>query len=131
MITNRPWASPIPWRRAAPYPRTGTSITRAPASVASWIEPSVEPLSATSTSPHTFARRSQSLALATQVTIVSASSRHGIRIVSSRHGVDAVGGVGPVTAGDTTHDRAPDGRDAPPVRDCNGSNALVATSLHV
>src|SRR5204862_7834768 len=73
---------------------------------------SVEPLSATSTSPHMFARRSQSRALVTQVTIVSASFRHGISTVSSRHGADAAGGVGPVTAGDTIDDRAPVGRDA-------------------
>ena len=46
-----PLAAAIPPFSAAPYPRTGTSTTRAPAARASSAEPSVEPLSATTTSP--------------------------------------------------------------------------------
>src|SRR5262250_321450 len=64
-------------------------MTRAPSRCASATEPSDEPLSAIKTSPAMPARARNDLAFATQVEIVSASLRQGIRMVSSRG--DAIG----------------------------------------
>src|SRR5687768_3932565 len=83
MMTKRPRAAEIPAPIAAPYPRCGTSITRAPACSASVRESSCEPLSATSTSPATPLRSRKARAFSTHFPTVAASSRHGIRIVSS------------------------------------------------
>src|SRR5580698_11674443 len=57
--------------------------TRAPAAKARSADPSVEPLSATSTSPLILVCLRKSRALRTQAEMVSASLRHGMRIVSS------------------------------------------------
>src|SRR6266699_3825580 len=57
--------------------------TRAPAARASSCDPSVEPLSATNTSPWIPVRSRKLRPLRTQVATVSASLRHGIRMVSS------------------------------------------------
>src|SRR5712664_957961 len=58
-------------------------MTRAPAARASSGDPSCDPLSATSTSASTPAARQASIALPTQVPTVLASSRQGMRTVSS------------------------------------------------
>src|SRR3954447_387547 len=59
------------------------STTRAPAALAIVCEPSVLPLSATSTSPWMPLRARKPHALAIQDASVSASLRQGIRMVSS------------------------------------------------
>src|SRR3981189_605880 len=73
----------MPPPSAAPYPRSATSTTRAPAASATAREPSSEPLSATSTSPAIPARSRKPRALAIQLPTVAASLRQGMRIVSS------------------------------------------------
>src|SRR5438046_3560492 len=73
----------MPPASAAPYPRSATSTTRAPACSATAREPSREPLSATSTSPVISARARKPRALATQLPTVAASLRQGKRIVNS------------------------------------------------
>src|ERR1041385_6616279 len=83
MIMKRPRAAHEPKYSAAPYPRTGTWTTRAPHCSAISIEPSDEPLSATSTSPLQRFTRSQDLAFSIHVPSVSASFKHGIRIETS------------------------------------------------
>src|SRR5579863_4594148 len=75
---NAPRAAPMPERRADPYPRCGTRTTRAPSFSAISIEPSVEPLSATTTSPHRPAARNASIAFETQTPREFASFKHGI-----------------------------------------------------
>ena len=70
---------PAPCHNHARRPAT----TRAPWAVASTCEPSVLPLSATSTSPATPARARAALACMTQSAIVSASLRQGISKVTS------------------------------------------------
>ena len=67
--------------RAAVTLTPGT--TRAPASAASWRLPSVEPLSATTTSPLTPLSEMNWTALRTQVATVSASLRQGMTTVNS------------------------------------------------
>src|SRR5256886_10939409 len=79
-----PRAPAIPARSAAPYPRCVTRITRAPCSSAISIEPSVDPLSATTTSPLSPASWSAFLALSTQYASEFASLRHGIDRKSTR-----------------------------------------------
>src|SRR5262245_42995021 len=83
MMMYRPCAAPIPARKAAPYPRSLTATTRAPPASASACDPSLEPLSATSTSPAMPALRRNPRAFAMQAPTVAASLRQGIRIVSS------------------------------------------------
>src|SRR5215831_994789 len=83
MMTNRPCATPIPARRAAPYPRSLTATTRAPSAAASACDPSLDPLSATSTSPTIPALSRNPRAFATHARTVAASLRQGIKIVSS------------------------------------------------
>src|ERR1700756_1906171 len=63
-------------------------MTRAPSRSASAADPSDEPLSAISTSPAIPARSRNDFAFATQMEIVSASLRHGIRMVSSSGDAD-------------------------------------------
>jgi hypothetical protein len=83
MITYVPRAASMPPIRALPYPFAGTSTTRAPCARAMSCDPSVEPLSATITSPATPLRARYPFALSMHVARVSASSRHGITIDSS------------------------------------------------
>src|SRR6267143_839137 len=73
----------MPPASAAPYPRSATSTTRAPAAAATAREPSSEPLSATSTSPAIPARSRKPRALAMQLPTVGASLRQGMSIVNS------------------------------------------------
>src|SRR5436305_2969405 len=68
----------MPPINAAPYPFSFTTTTRAPSSVAIEVDPSVDPLSATITSPMIPWLRSVSTAFRTQLAIVSASLRQGI-----------------------------------------------------
>src|SRR5215831_330477 len=82
-MTYSPLAAAIPAAKAAPYPRTGTSTTRAFSPVASSIDPSVLPLSATSTSPLILYCSRNLCALAIQLPKVRASLRQGMRIDSS------------------------------------------------
>ena len=92
----------MPARRAAPYPRMGTSTTRAPRLSASCCDPSLLPLSATTTSPTTPRSAIARRALATQIPIVSTSSRHGSKTVSSTReppALAAAGGVSTSTMG--------------------------------
>ena len=79
----RPRCRPAALRRS---PARRPATTRAPACVASCCEPSVLPLSATTTSPLTPSRSMLPSALRTQVATVSASSRHG-RTTESSHGL--------------------------------------------
>src|SRR6266404_2612305 len=67
-----------------PYSFCAICTTRAPASRANSDDPSADPLSATSTSPSMPVRSRKRRALLTQTATVSASLRHGIRMVSSR-----------------------------------------------
>ena len=83
MITYSPRAAMIPPIRALPYPRSGIGTTRAPASAASCLLPSVEPLSATTTSPSILLSARNATALRTQVATVSASLRQGMTTVNS------------------------------------------------
>src|ERR1700743_2879700 len=83
MMTNCPRAPAIPARRAEPYPRAGTLTTRAPSFSAMSVEPSVEPLSATTTSPRKPADLNASSALPTQIPIELASLRHGMTTETS------------------------------------------------
>jgi hypothetical protein len=78
MMTNLPRAAAIPPISALPYPRNGTGTTRAPARVAMPCEPSVEPLSATMTSPSMLADSNAASAFRMQVSSVSASFRQGM-----------------------------------------------------
>src|SRR5690242_4840899 len=83
MITYLPRAASIPAISAPPYPRMGAFTTRAPFSVAIRCEPSVLPLSDTTTSPATPSSSSERRAFRTQTASVSASFRHGSRTVTS------------------------------------------------
>src|SRR6266478_2000270 len=75
---NAPRAALIPARSVEPYPRCSTRTTRAPRFSATSIDPSVDPLSATTTSPRSSAARNASIAFATQIPIEFASFKHGI-----------------------------------------------------
>src|SRR5215469_339227 len=78
MTINGPRAAAIPARKAEPYPRSSTRTTRAPRSSAICIDPSVEPLSATITSPARPAARNAVTALSMQDPSEFASLRHGM-----------------------------------------------------
>src|SRR6478736_2071493 len=78
MMTNLPRAAAMPPIRALPYPRYGTGTTRAPAAAAMACDPSVEPLSATTTSPWMLADWNAPRAFLMQVSRVSASFRQGM-----------------------------------------------------
>src|SRR6218665_1867407 len=87
MMMYVPRAPSMPPMSAAPEPLVGTSITRAPCARAMSCEPSVEPLSATITSPTIPDRCRYSCALSIQTASVSASLRHGMTMESSTEGV--------------------------------------------
>src|SRR5260370_8118987 len=78
MMMKGPLAPAMPARNAAPYPRSATRITHAPCSSAIRIEPSVEPLSATTTSPHSPAAWNAFMALSTQYASEFASFIQGM-----------------------------------------------------
>src|SRR6202790_3550656 len=78
MRMNSPLAAAIPARSANPYPRCATWITRAPSFSAISTEPSVEPLSATTTSPRSLAARKACIAFSTHTPIEFASFKQGI-----------------------------------------------------
>src|SRR5713101_9211005 len=92
---NAPRAAAIPARNAEPYPRASTRTTRAPRFSAISIEPSVEPLSATTTSPRIPISRNAANALSTQIPIERASLRQGITTEISGALREAVATVGP------------------------------------
>ena len=73
-----PRASSQPRRSALPYPRMGSCTTRAPCAAAISRDPSVDPLSTTTTSPSIAADRIASIAASMQAATVSASFRQGI-----------------------------------------------------
>src|SRR6266446_2122303 len=75
---NAPRAALIPARSVEPYPRCSTRTTRAPRFSATSIDPSVDPLSATTTSPRSSAARNVSIAFETQIPMEFASFKHGI-----------------------------------------------------
>src|SRR5260370_31750386 len=75
---KEPRAAAMPARNAAPYPRSGTRTTRTPRSSGIWMEPSVEPLSATITSPVSPDARNAFTALSTQKASEFASFRQGM-----------------------------------------------------
>src|SRR5467141_3160612 len=75
---NAPRAAAIPARSAEPYPRASTRTTRAPSFSAISTDPSVDPLSATTTSPRSPARRNASIAFDTQIPTEFSSFKHGI-----------------------------------------------------
>src|SRR6266404_2105148 len=75
---NAPRAALIPARSVEPYPRCSTRTTRAPRFSATSIDPSVDPLSATTTSPRSSAARNASIAFETQIPMEFASLKHGI-----------------------------------------------------
>src|SRR6266851_4290048 len=83
MMTNRPCAASIPPIKAAPYPRPATCTSRAPSALAIAGEPSVLPLSATTTSPAIPACLIAARAFRMHVASVSASLRQGITTVTS------------------------------------------------
>ena len=74
-----------------PYPRCGTWTTRAPRRSASPTEPSVEPLSATRTSPRNPSPSIPRLAFSTTTSIVPASFRQGMTTLTSIPGPQAGG----------------------------------------
>src|SRR5690242_8251487 len=78
MTINGARAAAMPARKAAPYPRCSTRTTRAPSFSASSIDPSVEPLSATTISPRRPAERKASMALVTQMPSEFASFKQGM-----------------------------------------------------
>src|SRR5260370_40053581 len=78
MMMKGPLAPAMPARNAAPYPRSATRITHAPCSSAIRIESSVEPLSATTTSPDSPAAWNAFMALSTQYATEFASFMHGM-----------------------------------------------------
>src|ERR1700683_301271 len=80
---NSPRAAAIPARKAAPYPRCVTLTTRAPCSSEIRVDPSVEPLSATITSPRRPDDSNARLALSIQKLTEFASLRHGITTETS------------------------------------------------
>src|ERR1700737_188201 len=90
MITNRPCDAAIPACRAAPYPRCATRTTRAPCDSAISMEPSVEPLSATITSPQRPADLNAPIALSTQMAREFASFKQGITTETSTSCVCAI-----------------------------------------
>src|SRR6185369_4182300 len=92
MSTYPPRDARIPAISAAPYPRRGTSTTTAPSSRAMSWDPSVDPLSATTTSPTTPSVAKERVALRMQVARVSASLRQGRTTDSST--TAGVGGPG-------------------------------------
>ena len=92
MSTYPPRDARMPAISAAPYPRRGTSTTTAPSSRAMSCDPSVDPLSATTTSPTTPSVAKERVALRMQVARVSASLRQGRTTDSSTTpGVDGPG----------------------------------------
>src|SRR5579863_1161045 len=91
MMMNCPRAAAIPDRSAEPYPRAATFTTRAPSFLAISTEPSVEPLSATTTSPRSPEDRIASSALPTQMPMEFASFRHGMTTETSTGLSDASG----------------------------------------
>src|ERR1700693_5470956 len=78
MTINCPREAWMPALSAAPYPRSVTRTTRAPHDSAIPIEPSVEPLSATTTSPFIPAFAKAVSAFSMQIATEFASFRHGI-----------------------------------------------------
>ena len=105
MSTYPPRDARMPAISAAPYPRRGTSTTTAPSSRAMSWDPSVDPLSATTTSPTTPSVAKERVAFRMQIARVSASLRQGRTTDSSTTaGVDgpgaglAVGGAAEVVA---------------------------------
>src|SRR5690349_1007600 len=77
MITYPPRDARMPAINAAPYPRRGTSTTTAPSSRAMSWDPSIDPLSATTTSPTTPSVAKERVALRMHAARVSASLRQG------------------------------------------------------
>src|SRR5438093_13026305 len=77
-MMNLPLAALIPVLVALPTPRTVARTTLAPCFSAMSTEPSVEPLSATTTSPATSRPLNAANALSTQHASDRASFRHGI-----------------------------------------------------
>src|SRR5438093_11056927 len=75
---NCPIPSSSPLRKALPYQLVTECTTRAPWSSAISVEPSVEPLSDTTTSPEMHNLRKAAKALSMQHAIDFASLRHGI-----------------------------------------------------
>src|ERR1700675_2006779 len=75
---NAPRAAVIPARNAEPYPRASTRTTRAPSFSAISIDPSVDPLSPTTTSPRSPAEPNALIAFETQIPIEFASFKQGI-----------------------------------------------------
>src|SRR5271168_3922942 len=97
-------------------------MTRAPQASAYSTEPSLEPLSAIRISPATPERARNSLALPMQVAMVSASLRHGIRMVSSTLRLSAASRpAGSMASGGNDSDIG--------ARDPVGGNVLAATIL--
>ena len=83
MSTYSPRAAKIPPLSALPYPFSATFTTRAPSACATATEPSVEPLSATMTSPRMPASLRAVFALRTHTPTVSCSLRQGMTTDSS------------------------------------------------
>jgi hypothetical protein len=78
MTMYRPRAAAIPPISALPYPFAGTSTTRAPNAAAMVCDPSVEPLSATITSPEIPCSDRQRCAARMHASSVRASFRQGM-----------------------------------------------------
>src|SRR5258708_10535995 len=91
MMTERPRAGASPAGKAAAYPWSAKGSPAAPASSDSSGEPSVEPLSATSTSAATPCVAHTSMAWRTQLATVRASFRQGRSTVSSTSGAPPFG----------------------------------------
>src|ERR1700730_861208 len=79
----------MPACSAAPYPRCGTRTTRAPCPSAISIDPSVDPLSATTTSPRNSPAANAAIALSTQIPSEFASFRQGMTTDTSKDSVEA------------------------------------------
>jgi hypothetical protein len=95
MTTYRPLAAAIPPMSALPYPRRLTATTRAPSAAAIVGDPSLLPLSATTTSPAIPAAAIVSSAERTQAPTVSASLRQGITTEHSTGSTASVITIGP------------------------------------
>src|SRR5262249_29183321 len=91
MMIHLPRAASIPPLNALPYPFSLTGTSRAPPFLAISMDPSVLPLSATSTSPLMPACSRPSPAFCMQVANVSASFKQGITMVNSTSWSDAAG----------------------------------------
>src|SRR5688572_20497152 len=111
MITNVPRAAAVPPAIALPYPRSGTSTTRAPDSTAIACEPSVLPLSATMTSPSIPSSSIVFTAFLTTTDRASASLRQGITTESSSSVIIGVGRSISARVRETGHGCRPEERD--------------------